>query len=309
MKVLPRAAQEQACGSGELVEALWRSEGRGREFSYYTVKRCELASVLTEEGSELVDLAVFGGVGVEADGPEAFAARDGRPELHGNPLQAAAGVGHAGETVGEVENSLVAEGLEGVAVEAVAGRYPQSGFEAVTAKDVEPLGDEPGLLIHGEAGEFCVFVEREQAFSGCRADVAEAVKGDGASGGLEVAHFRPETGVGRRGFEVRIAIVWDDGEDGLDSEVLNEGAQALPAVRVDGGTEVVDAEEVLRGLGWRGHDVGACAEARRRRAAIQRKRQVLTVQSEVDRAMPATPMERMRRRLSATSRTRLRAPQ
>jgi hypothetical protein len=78
-------------------------------------------------------------------------------------VDAAAQMRHACEAVGEIADSLVAQGVEGETVEAVTGCDPEAGVETVAAKDFYPFDDETGLFAVIQAGEFRVLVEGEQA--------------------------------------------------------------------------------------------------------------------------------------------------
>jgi len=133
------------------------------------------------------------------------------------------------------------------------------------------------------------------------------MKADHCSRFFHGAHPRPELWVRRRNIERGVVVIGNNGENWSDSEVLNQGEKPLPAILIHCGAEIVEAEKELRGPG--NHDAASVLRGRSFIAQYHRKRKVLTVQSEVASAIPATPNQRMRSRFKTTSNARFRAPQ
>lgn len=95
---LPSTA-ELPDGCCDLVEAFETGEGLGREVCNNAIERRELIGVAEQEDAELLDGRCVHGVGVEADGPEAFGVGHRRPQLHGDPDEAATQIRYAGEAI------------------------------------------------------------------------------------------------------------------------------------------------------------------------------------------------------------------
>jgi len=138
----------------ELVGSLERVGAGGIELGDDSVDRGELRCVLFEKCAQRLEFCVAGGVGVQADGPQAFGFFNRRPKLLRNPDQTMAQERSAGKAIGEHADSLFAERMQGVAIKAVARRDPDAGMEPVAAQDHEAGSDPLALRLKGHAGKF-----------------------------------------------------------------------------------------------------------------------------------------------------------
>ena len=174
----------------------------------------------------------------------------------------------------------------------------------------------PGALDRPEyAGKFTFTLQRYQAAAAALSPMLVAMQRDRCSGLLHRAHLVPERLIGFADAELWVLIVGNDSEDRLEVELKNEAGEPQPWLAVDGGTKVVDTEQIAS---WSWNHIAtlevaiwtsASARASTLLAQYQRNRNVLTVQSEVASAMPATPYQRISTRFKTTSSVRLMIPQ
>src|SRR6266568_2774483 len=132
--------------------------------------------------------------------------------------------------------------------------------------------------------------------------MAVSVQADCRTGCIHRLHLLPEIRVRLIDLQLGIAVVGNYGENRSDTELLNHRQKALPPLARHGGTEIVKAKQVLCRL----HDHEAASVrslGMSRQVQYQRKRNVLSVHSDVASAIPATPNQRIRIRFSTTSST------
>ena len=92
------------------------------------IKGGEVAGMVGKEGVQRLLKGGRGGIGVNADRPKAGLLRYGLPELLGNPEDFVARDGPAREPVGQDVETLLFQGAERVAVEAVTRRDKEAGI-------------------------------------------------------------------------------------------------------------------------------------------------------------------------------------
>ncbi|HTW61755.1 MAG TPA: hypothetical protein VMD55_08085 [Terracidiphilus sp.] len=151
---------------GELAE---------REVGHDRVDGRELMRVIAQECAQSFDLAQAGGVGMNADGPQAFRFLQRAPELLRNPREAAAHEGNAREAVGQEMNALGLEGAERAGIESVLRRNPNPGIEPMLAQNVEPFGDPGALPMPWNARELRRTLQRHKAAPAALAQMVVSV--------------------------------------------------------------------------------------------------------------------------------------
>jgi hypothetical protein len=97
-----------------------------------------------------------------------------------------------------------------------------------------------------------------------------AVQADRSSCGFQSTHAIPEGRIGRRNLQFRVLVVGDNGQDRVQAELFDQRLKLLPALGTDGGTEIVDAEQVLRRR--KNYAAASCAKARARSFRLQYQR-------------------------------------
>jgi len=99
-----------------------------------------------------------------------------------------------------MENPLLTQGYERVAIEAVARSDPDVWIEAVAAQDAHAFADPCPLYSGGDACKLRNAMQIDQAAAAAYAQVMVAVETDRSSCGFQSTHAIPEGWIGRRNF-------------------------------------------------------------------------------------------------------------
>ncbi len=260
MKAKIGAQGEEAIGDGR-----WSDGPLAKD----AVHRGELRVVEFEESFQTDQKRGCCRCRVQADGPKSGRHGHRLPKLLRNPGAVEGEVRTRGKSVGDGGDAVVSESQQRGVIEAMSRGYPKSGLKAMRAQEGDSLPDPLALNGGGNADKLAAAVERHESPAARGAEMTIAVECDGGSGGLQGTHLWPEIGmevirgerrdlVGMRAggacecwvHQCGIAIVGNDGEDGLEVEAIDESQKRRPHSGGHGWGEVVDAQQIL-GLGRR----------------------------------------------------------
>jgi len=148
--------------------------------------------VAAQEGAQLLDFGVAGGVGVHANRPHPIRLFERRPKLLRNPGEARARERKSRQPVGQRRNAFRPQRGQRVSIESVARRNPDFRSEAVSAKNFEAGSYPFALRAWVGAGELRDAMQRQQAGAAAGAEMAIAVQADCGSHGFHNPHLFPE---------------------------------------------------------------------------------------------------------------------
>jgi len=113
-----------------------------------------LAGVFAQERSQIREAAIGDCAGMNAECPQAAPLFLRPPKLLRDPDHAVAFDRPPRQAVGEMRDSLLAEGAQRVAVEVVARRNPQPRFQGFASQNRNAFADPAVLRLVGHTGEF-----------------------------------------------------------------------------------------------------------------------------------------------------------
>jgi len=200
-----------------------------RILCHYSIHRCELSGMAAKKALKLFNIGRSGRVRMDTDGPQTTWLVYRRPELLRYPQKPAVGERHARKAVRQYPESLFAQRSQRFAIEAVAGRDPDSWIEPMAAKDLQAGVNPLPLNIFSNPGKLRLTMQRQQALPPAETEMAKTVQGYCGSSILKRAHPGPKLRVGRSKFQLCILVIGNHGEDGANAKLLDEWQEALPA--------------------------------------------------------------------------------
>jgi hypothetical protein len=97
-----------------------------------------MGGVAIQESAQNRQLGVIGGVWMNADGPQTSFVQNRRPQLHRDPLDAAAQKWHTSQAVGQNGEPVIAQCEQRVGVEAVPRCDKKFRIKAMLPEKVQP---------------------------------------------------------------------------------------------------------------------------------------------------------------------------
>ena len=242
---------------------------------------------------QLLDQTVRRRLTMHANRPHPVPFLHRRPKLLRNPRQAPSPEGNPRKSVRDSADSFIPQRAQSPMVKPVPRRNPYPRIQTMAAQNHEPRTNPVLLGLFGHTRKLRVPMQGHKAPALAVANMPIAVQPDRGPRRLHRSHPRPELRIRRRNIQLWIAIFRDHGKDRPDSEFLDYREKSLQPFPRHRRAKIVETEKVL-GL----HLNHRVADRGRSRAVqYHRKKKVLTVQSDVAKAIPAIPNHRISTRL------------